>query len=71
VHELHTGLLPLAILALCVELFEFVAALLTLGYFELLDVIKVLSDCLEDLIEGYACDELYFLTFDFVGIGWK
>ena len=55
-HELHTGLLPLAILVFRVELFEFVAALLALGYFELLDVIKVLSDRLEDLIKGHACD---------------
>jgi hypothetical protein len=55
-HELHTSLLPLAILVFRVELFEFVYALLALGYFELLDVIKVLSDCLEDLIKGHACD---------------
>ena len=67
-HELHTGLLPLSILVLREKLNEFVAATLALGYFELLDVIKVLCDCLEDLIEGHTIDELYFLTLNLVGV---
>ena len=67
--ELHAGLLAITIFVHRVELFEFVAALLALGYFELLDVVKVLPDRLEDLIEGHATDELYFLTLDLVGVG--
>jgi hypothetical protein len=56
VDELHTGLLAITLFVYRVELFEFVAALLALGYFELLDVIKVVPDRLKDLIEGYATD---------------
>jgi hypothetical protein len=62
---------PAAIFVLPVHWFEFACALFAFTLFECLNLRKVLSKGVENLVQGHSCLELKLLGFELVGGGWK